>query len=370
MAYHQRDFRHVEVVDDYESPRVDALIDDLALRFRARRILSSAEADVIRAARSRERLDLPGQRLDSAQAFRDKFDMKQRVASQGLSVPPMRKLRRSADLLAFSERHGFPVVVKPRAGGGSVGVSVLSSPSEMHTFLNRWTAQQATGVQTPFLVEAWVDGGFYTLDGLMMGGRILQVWPSRTTANFEAVSGNSLLNSWMLSPDDPLKSTISCFVSQVIATLPAIDEITAFHAEVFEQPDGKLTLCEIACRPGGCGHVPVYEHAFGINLYAETLRGQAGLPRDLRSLEEIQSRSGGFIWFPPKPGKLKFIPTVCPLPGVLRYSASATVGAYYGAPRSVADNIAQAFLTGAPDSDIAPIVQNVGNWWTHRCLWE
>jgi phosphoribosylaminoimidazole carboxylase (NCAIR synthetase) len=355
-------FEEVVIVEDYDGPGVEQIVIDLATRHKVSRVVSSAEIDVIRSAQLRERLGLPGQDVTSAIAYRDKFVMKTRLAEVGIPVAPMALVNAPSVLYHFAAVHGFPLVMKPRCGGGSVGIAILRDEADVRTAANRnWTE--------PMIVEAWVGGRFLTVDGMMAKGQILQIWPSFTTANLEIVSNSSLLQSCMLTPSDPLIGSVTELVARTIDTLPPVDMPTAFHAEVFAAPSGALTLCEIACRPGGCGHVPVYELAFGVNLFAQTLLGQAGLTAPIPELRHIHNAAAGFVWFPPEPKHLARLPRTCPVPGVVRYETVAAEGSDYAAPRSVADHVARAFLLGAPETDLAPILADVAEWWRKAALW-
>lgn len=220
------------------------------------------------------------------------------------------------------------------------------------------------------MVEKWVGGDFFTIDGLMAGGRVLQLWPSRTTANLLAVKGPSPLLSAMLPPRDSLVPRIRSFVADVVASLPSMEEITALHAEVFHTPDDRLVLCEIACRPGGCGHVPVYEHALGVNLYAASLRGQAGCADPPPDLTMAPRCMAGFAWFPPREGALKQMPAHCSLPGAFRYQTKAAIGDTFTGARSVADYVACLFVEGSAEEDLRPKLDAVDAWWREQCEWE
>ena len=198
---------------------------------------------------------------------------------------------------------------------------------------------------------------------------VLRAWPSLTTANLLAVKGPSPMLSNMLRPDDPRTSRLQRFVADVVAALPPVMETTAFHAEVFHTIDDRLVLCEIACRPGGCGHAPVFERAFGANLYAASLRGQAGCTEPAQDMSVVPRCLAGFAWFPPRLGVLKRIPSTCPLPGVFSYQTKATAGQSYAGAHSIADHIASLFVLGPVWQDLEPRVRAVKDWWFDQCIW-
>jgi hypothetical protein len=358
-------YREIVVVDDYDHPEVDDIVFVAARRHAVDRILSCTETDVLRTARARAALSLPGQGVASAIAYRDKFEMKSIVAAAGLDVAPMRRLHAPSDLEDFVRAHGLPVVVKPADGGGSVGVEILSDRRSVE----RRSAALAADASAPHIVEAYVEGEFYAVNGLMAGGEVLQMWSFWSTPNLSTVAEGLPLFQWMLLPDDDLNRRLQAFARAVIRALPAPPDVTSFHAEVFHTPDDEIVLCEIACRPGGNGTVPAYEHEFGVNLYAAMLRGQASgrRPDDLRP---GPSGLGGWVTFPPRAARLARLPERCPIDGVYSYTTSGRVGAAHSGAHASADHIAQVLVSGPLDRSLAPTMQRIAEWWEAACVWE
>jgi biotin carboxylase len=359
-------YREVVLVDDYAGESVETLALELARRHRVTRVLSTAEVDVLRAARIRERLGLPGQDVRSATVYRDKFRMKSVAAAAGLPVAGMRRIDAPRDLADFADSCGFPIVVKPVDGGGSVGVAVLSDATALH----EWIASVGTSEPHGLLAETWVSGEQVVVDGLMAGGEIVQCWALRmrhpyltTVAEARACVG------WMLPRGDALGERARDFAARVVRALPGPAEVTAFHAELFHTADDRLVLCEIACRPGGTCHVPAFELAFGVNLYAASLRGQAGRRDPVSERADDPRMLTGWAQFPPRAGRLLAVPAACPLPGVHAYSHTAAVGTEYHGARSVADNIARVLVAGPAGTDLAGRLAEVEAWWAANCRW-
>ncbi|MEU6073970.1 hypothetical protein [Micromonospora sp. NPDC047074] len=359
-------YRQVTVVEDYDHPDVEQALVEIGRKHRVRRIIGTTEIDVLRAARVRQRLGLPGQNLDSARAYRDKHRMKTIAAAAGVPVAAMRLLGRVAELDDFVATNGLPCVVKPVSGAGSVGVQVLSD----QVAVRRFVAEHAGSAPDRFLVESWVAGPVYHVDGLMAGGRVLQCWPSRMRyPNLDAVTHSRPFISWMLPAADRTGQRLRDLMATVVAALPAPAEATAFHAEVFHCPDDRLLLCEIACRPGGGGIVPTYERALGVNLYAASLRGQAGEDPSAVAGQVEPRQLAGFGWFAPKRGRLLSVPDNCPIPGVYRYAASGRPGTRYQGARSISDNIAKILLAGPADEDLDERMARLESWWDDSCDW-
>jgi biotin carboxylase len=358
-------YREIVVVDDYDGAEVDDIIVTAARRHAVDRILSCTETDVLRAARAREALVLPGQGLASAIAYRDKYEMKSLAAAAGLAVTPMCRLHTDDDLLGFVRMHGLPVVVKPSDGGGSVGVRVLSDQRSIDDLI----AERAAKPAGPHIVEAYVEGEFYAVNGLMAAGDVLQMWSFWSTPNLSTVAEGRALIQWMLLPGDDLNLRLQTFARAVIRALPAPPDVTAFHAELFHTPADELVLCEIACRPGGNGTVPAYEHEFGVNLYAAMLRGQASGRRSA-DLRTSPTGLGGWVTFPPRRARLSRLPERCPIEGVYSYTTTGQVGTVHAGAHASADHIAQVLVSGPLDRSLAPTMQLISDWWDAACVWE
>lgn len=366
LAQHGQRYREVVVVDDYDGPAVEKLTLELAGRHQFTRVLSNTELDVLRAARIREKLDLPGQDITSATAYRDKFEMKSIIATTGLLVPFMRRIRSAAELRKFARDAGFPFVTKPTHGGGSVGVRVMLDPSAVERFIAETGGAEWTGL----MAESWVNGDLYHVNGLMAGGQIVQSWPfGYRYPNLATVTDSRPVIGWMLLPGDRIGKRLNDFTAAVIRALPAPEEVTAFHAEMFLDQDDRIVMCEIACRPGGVGIVPAYERGLGVNLYAASLRGQAGYAPAAAHLVDEPAELAGFLWFPPRIGRLVTLPAGCPHPGVYRYSTTAAVGTEHHGARAMSDNIAQALVAGPGWRDLHPWMAELEAWWDAECCW-
>src|SRR5690606_24209140 len=83
-------------------------------------LLETVEERLIEpAAEARRVLGLPGLSPESARLCRDKTAMKEALRAAGLPCAESAAAASQADLAAFAERVGYPVIVKPRAGLGS-----------------------------------------------------------------------------------------------------------------------------------------------------------------------------------------------------------------------------------------------------------
>nr|ACH85565.1 NikS-like protein [Actinomyces sp. Lu 9419] len=350
----------VEVVadDHYGSADVESLCEQLCREEGVTRVLSTAEVDIVRAARLRERLGLPGQSVESATAFRDKHVMKTAAAAAGVRTAEMALVDGPAGLLEFAERVGCPVVVKPVDGAGSIGVRVVGDEVAARTCElssdRRWLAEQ------------YLTGRLCHVDGLMAWGLVLLSRESvYLHSNLDTVARSVPSSSAMLPTEDPLAVQLRAQTAAVVAALPPVPDPTAFHAEFFAEPGGPV-LCEIACRPGGCGIVESVELSTSVNLYAAQLRGQAGLGVPL----VVRTDRFGWAWFPPRAATLRALPENCPLPGTRRWRALAEPGTRHDAPASSTDRVAELVFRLEPAADADTVLREIDAWWDAAAVWS
>ncbi|WP_237388142.1 ATP-grasp domain-containing protein [Xenorhabdus sp. Sc-CR9] len=172
--------KEVYPVDDYDSPSVNELILKLVEEKQIDRIVSATEIDVLRAAKVREKMGLIGQNEISALAYRNKWIMKSLLKKNGIPIAKMLQVTDRQSVEKFADKCGFPIVIKPVDGGGSVGVQIIHHLAQLQDI-------NFELLKSGYLVEEWIEGEFFTIDGLMRNGEMLHCWPSHTTANFSAV---------------------------------------------------------------------------------------------------------------------------------------------------------------------------------------
>jgi biotin carboxylase len=345
-------YRHMEALDGYE---VGGVLEDRALRlareYRVEHIIACQEHDLVRAAQLREILGLGGQSVASAVPFRNKLTMKATVAAAGIEVAAHRAVECAADVLSFASEHGFPIVLKPRDGAGSIGVRVIRTFAELTALLTDEFDIYGS-YQSNLMVESFVDGPMCHVDGLVVNGRIAFIWPSQyqfALASFKDARRGKL--DVTLDPDDPLTTRLIGFTERVLAALPSPDTFS-FHAEVFHTPDDRLVLCEIACRTGGAQNRGVAHTLFGVDPTECAVRAQVGLPLPIDTGPDRRqpARMGGQLVFNKRPGTVLAVPRDPPFPWVRRSKIFVAAGDVMPVPRYSADFLAS-FVVSAPNRD-------------------
>jgi D-alanine-D-alanine ligase len=109
--------------------------------------------------------------LGSALAM-DKWSSKRLYEEAGLSVPPFQVLTKGQayDTEAMSRELGFPVVVKPRFGGSSIGTTIVQTPDALPEAL-----ESAYQHGADVILEAYIEGTEVT--GGVLGNDDFQLLP-------------------------------------------------------------------------------------------------------------------------------------------------------------------------------------------------
>ncbi|MFH8579808.1 ATP-grasp domain-containing protein [Streptomyces zaomyceticus] len=348
----------VPLVDYHDSVLVEREALRLHAEFGFDEIIALSEFDLLRAARLRDLLGLRGQNEESAIAFRDKLVMKDLLREAGVPLAPYAPAADATSLIRFTQEHGFPIVVKPRRGGGSMGIEILHDEDELWNYATR-TTQLGTDDGAPLLVEAHVEHELFHIDGLVVDGHIQLIWPSTqgTTTCLGMLDGH-MLHSTMLDADDPRLDDLRKLTTTALETLPT-PTTTIFHAEIFGTPDG-LVFNEIASRMAGGRIEEQIRLGFGLHLPKLYIRALAG--HELPRIPSEPARIGGLALFPPRPGLLRAVPGECRVPGISSFTVSVAAGTRLGTAHASVDNFASALAVGSTRAEVEQAISRLRTW--------
>ncbi len=379
MAKEQSEvFRLYDQVIPIEGKFMDStLVELLAFEAHANakfsRVAGTGELGVLRAARLREALDLPGQSVASALAYRDKVLMKTLCSRQGIRVPRFRAIDGPSDLLSFVRSVGLPIVLKPRAGAGSIDARLIKTDGELRAVMERLPAG-TLGLSMGLIAEEFINGQMYTVNGYATpGGGIRLAWPASymERGNLDIVLYEGCVaGEFLLAPGDPLVRRMQEFTESCLRALPWPADGFVFHLELFlEDATGELVLCEVACRQGGANISDVYDFAFGVNLLELSLRLQTGLPvpdhptvpRQLTGAVRSPVRSGTFFLSSTQPP---------PFPWVLKHEVNLKSGIKAGGAKSSVDCCASFVTHGSSSTEILSRLLEVNKWFEGISSWR
>jgi len=363
-------FPHHRLVEDYSSWVAEQAAEEAAREHGVQLVASTSEHDVLRAARLRERLGLAGQHTASAAAYRDKVVMKELAQQAGVPVPSFAAVDGPMDLLDFIDAHDFPVVVKPRLGAGAHGVTVLHGRVDLDAFLAAQQDAEPPYLAGQWMAETFVQGDFYHVDGMMVGGRLLHGWPSRYNVGVhEHVRDQAVLSSTMLSADDVRHGVLMRLTADVIAALPPTPMPLAFHLEAWIDSRGEPILCEIASRAGGGPIAEAYESCFGVQLAKEGLRSQCGADLLVTEQPAAPTASWGWVIIPPGHGVLVPPDHPCPVPGA-RLTVLMAAGAIGTGLRHATESVVSALVSAGSPSEVRLKLDQVVDWWSSNATWK
>lgn len=353
-------YAHVEVVDDFHfNPLVESRAIELHEKWGFDGVFTVSEFDLLRAARLRELFGVAGQDVASATAFRDKLVMKRILSAAGIPVAPYAPVSHLADLLGFVEDHGYPVVVKPRRGGGSMDVHVLHDRQDIDSLLATHR-DLGTDDGAQLLAEQYIEHELVHVDGIILNGETRVIWPStQGDSTCLDIKAGRTLHSCMLDADDPLFEPARELTRRALAALPT-PETSTFHAEVFRTTDGRLVFNEVASRMGGGMIEDVLTLGFGSFLPEVYVRFLGG--NEPPGVPSAPERIAGLALFPPRPGTLVSIPEECPVPGIAAYSRHAEPGAVLELPKSSVEKIGSVLATGSSRSEVEAALAAAKAW--------
>jgi formate-dependent phosphoribosylglycinamide formyltransferase (GAR transformylase) len=280
------------------------------------RLEATIEAHTLPAAQVRENCTIPGTSVRTAWLCRDKPSMKEALRAAGVPTAASTAAHTAAEVWAFADAIGYPLILKPRTGAGALDTTRVDNPGELDAALGRFGGQ---GVES-IAVEEFVEGheGFYdtvSIDGQASLDFVSHYYPNVLDA---------MRTRW-ISPQFIATNRVDTVAdynelrelgAQVNAALGI--GTSATHMEWFFGPKG-LKFSEIGCRPPGVGAWDLYSAGNDIDVYREwanaivhhhiavrpSRRFAAGIvalrpERDgnitgYSGVEEIQARSGEWV---------------------------------------------------------------------------
>ena len=244
-------------------------------------VVSFTDAWMEHAAAIVEQLDCAGHRADTVRAVHHKPTRRERLRTAGVEDVASLVARSAAEVVDFGERHGWPVVLKPGRGTGSLGVVRVGAPAEATTAF-RWTAANLLAASDGVLVEQYLVGDHYAVESFAEDGEFEIV---TITKNF--VAAPRMVQVGYLVPAVLEPATAKSLTEHVVAALtaagmrdgPAVTEVRLTAA-------GPRTM-ESQLRLDGDDFAALIATTFGVDLadlWARQLLGQRVLPRLRRQL--------------------------------------------------------------------------------------
>ncbi len=257
-------------------------------------------------------LGLPALPEGVTRSLRDKRAMKRRLCAAGLRTAKFSSVRDVEDLLDFGEVHGYPVVLKPIDGWGTLDTVLVRTPAEAQTHRTR-IERRGTMMAETFIPHEEVE-----CCALLFEGRVLDTFVSRMPGAPLDVARHGALNANISV--GPAKAAYGLDFDAL--TQRVVDAFGLrhgyLHMELFVGPGGsEAVIGELALRYPGCEIAKNHGLAHGFDIADATVDLYLGREPTLRYTDD---RCVGDLLLPYAPGRVEHFTSAAQLsrlPGVL-----------------------------------------------------
>jgi biotin carboxylase len=240
----------LDMDDTIDASQMCAAAREVAAKQTVHGVLSWDEARILQSATVAEALGLPGGEPDMVMRCRDKYLTRGALDQDGVPQPRSVLVADLSQAAAIAGQFGYPVVLKPRAMGGSLGVVRADSPLELAAkfeFARDCEVPGSWRYDEGVLVEEYVAGPEISVDSAVHRGEVLPMFVARKEIGyppyFEEVGH-------VVDAADPLLKDpeLASIMRAAHEALGFTDGIT--HAEYKLTPDGPKVI-EVNARLGG-----------------------------------------------------------------------------------------------------------------------
>ncbi|MHA4774174.1 ATP-grasp domain-containing protein [Streptomyces sp. MSC1_001] len=289
LAGHERIASMVEVDDISSYDHLRAAVTEVTERVGrpVDQIITLSEFTLDAVARVRQSLGIPGPGPDEVAVYRNKVRMKEILAEAGLRVPHFAGCENVEQTLAFAETTGYPLIVKPVDGAGSIGVHLIQDEKALRGL---WKTREPGGYE----IEEFITGTVHHVDGFAdEDGTIVFQVVSRYLNDCLSFEGGAPLGSVVVQRGR-LRERIEEFTQSCVSALGMRG--MPFHMELFVTGTEELVFLEVAGRIGGAEVPYVIHKLFGVNLFEMWLKSLVGEP--LPPTPKNGDPSGGWVIIP------------------------------------------------------------------------
>ena len=243
------------------------------------------------AARIAAALDLPFHATDAADAARDKHAQRERCAAAGIEGPGFARIESEEDLERASSVTGWPCVLKPVSGVGSVQTFRAVDLPELRAHYRKTLNEvarprvRATGLDSDrdwfdlmwsgrphFVLESWIDGPKYDVDVALERGEAIY---GRATDDLKPCGLRDIRRAAPSGLDVTEERRLVEHATRCVRAIGFTEGI--FNVEVKRTVDGPRTI-EVNGRLGGYSTVDVHRAVWGVDLVNLWLRSCLRLP--------------------------------------------------------------------------------------------
>ncbi|WP_328782648.1 ATP-grasp domain-containing protein [Streptomyces canus] len=233
-----------------------------------------------------------GNPIDAVRRVRNKDACREALAAAGFRQPSVWLCSDLDDAARALRESAGPWVVKPRDGLGSIGVRLVTGPEDLARAVDELPTQD------PFLVEGFVTGPEFSVEGVFVGGgaKVLAI-----TAK-EKLPPPYFVELGHVLPAELPEETRKEIDQEVTAALDALDlRFGVFHVELWLTQDG-VVLGEVHARPGGDWLHRLLTYAIpGLEFFGPVFDDLLGRPPGPLP---VATRAAAVRFLAPPPGRL------------------------------------------------------------------
>jgi biotin carboxylase len=255
------------VPDDATPEQVIDQICYIARGRRIDRIVALDEFDLETAAHAREHMRLAGMGQTATRFFRDKLAMRTQARARGVAVPDFTGVFHYDDIRAYMASVPAPWLLKPRTNAAAIGIKPISDPERL------WrTLDELGDLQTHYVLERFVPGEVYHVEGVTWQGEVLFAAPHRYgKPPMQTMHQGGVFTTRSLDPATDEAQALLSLHRDVLRALGMLSGVT--HTEFIRSAaSGRFYFLETAARVGGAHIADVVEAACGLNPWAEWAR--------------------------------------------------------------------------------------------------
>jgi biotin carboxylase len=241
-------------------------------------VTSSSEYFIATAAEAARALGRPHPAPEAVRACRDKQAQRVALSAAGVAGPAFAAARDPAEAAAAAARIGFPVVVKPASGTGSIAVRRCETPAQV-----RAAARDAFGRPDPalppqqaVLVEQYLAGAEYSAE--LVDDQVVGITAKRLGGEpYFVETGHDF-------PAARPAAEVKAIGETAVAAVRALRlGWGGAHVELRSGPAGPPGVVEVNPRLAG-GMIPrAVQEATGIDMIFHVVAAAAGRPEPLRA---------------------------------------------------------------------------------------
>ncbi|MBK5543672.1 ATP-grasp domain-containing protein [Pseudomonas sp. TH04] len=261
------------------------LVETLHRREAYHAVVSFQEFGLLNAALIQERLGILGNPIGPVLLTRDKGHMRAHMKANGIPSIPFATVNSPEEVIAFAQQCGWPIIIKPVNGAGSLQVHKLFSEDEVVPAYNAIKQDFLTTdlIKYDFpdigiIAEKFIEGPEVSVEAISWDGQhtILGVTDKITTGYPGFVeTGHSMPSA--LAPEK-----IDAIKQLTISFLTSIGHLYGpSHSEIIFSETGPV-IVESHTRTGGDRIFEMTELACGVDMFTATLQGLSGAFPDIQ----------------------------------------------------------------------------------------